>query len=477
MTDHDDSDDAMAVAFSEAMDETPGFRDAAETLNAPVDDAKDDGENTAQGPSDDAPRLEEIGSHVGDFLNGIQSELKEKGEAVSMSGTITIRLGKGDVQTVRLQLVEDLTSSDGSLHVHVDSWKGNNPPEVRRASPRSPNDQYQLGQDLSEDIQPRLKKRKLSQPNDDDLGHGDPAAKATPGPSEPKDVADMTSDELEQMLSKNRDDIQTDTVDAVNQTNRILRKFHEQWRDHVAWLVNKGVSTPAMSAMGSETVTRTQNGRAMVVPQQPASQPRASFPQAGDPNSSPALSRPSPSAPTALQLSQLSKQIRWLEDCRRIAAEVHDKREETWRISSASFHDSSRRDRETHEKHMSKEMAEQKKMLSDLMNEVRHLNTLTYSLKFDGSSGSQGPPFPQSPATAGPPPQGQRPPQRPQQQHQQQQRQQATPVSRPATQPTPSHNTASWRQYQGPPGRAGNASNAIPTHTSSNAGSPQPAVA
>ena len=43
------------------------------------------------------------------------------------------------------------------------------------------------------------------------------------------------------------------------------------------------------------------------------------------------------------KLNNLSEQVHWVEQCRRIADVAHDEREDTWRTSSATFHDDTRR--------------------------------------------------------------------------------------------------------------------------------------
>ncbi|KAF2666646.1 hypothetical protein BT63DRAFT_313652 [Microthyrium microscopicum] len=66
------------------------------------------------------------------------------------------------------------------------------------------------------------------------------------------------------------------------------------------------------------------------------------------------------------KINNLSEQVRWLEECRRIAETHHTSREEVWRTSSASFHDENRRMRETHERWVVAEMGWQRNMLSSI---------------------------------------------------------------------------------------------------------------
>lgn len=82
------------------------------------------------------------------------------------------------------------------------------------------------------------------------------------------------------------------------------------------------------------------------------------------------------------KLNNISEQIHWVEQCRRIADEAHDKCEETWRATSATFHDDTRRTRDRHEAWMVEEMAWQRNMLLGLSNDIKGLYPLGHSLKW-----------------------------------------------------------------------------------------------
>jgi len=82
------------------------------------------------------------------------------------------------------------------------------------------------------------------------------------------------------------------------------------------------------------------------------------------------------------KLNNLSEQVHWVEQCRRIADEAHDKREDTWRTSSATFHDDARRTRERHDTWMTSEMVWQRNMLLSLSNDIKGLYPLGHSLKW-----------------------------------------------------------------------------------------------
>jgi hypothetical protein len=82
------------------------------------------------------------------------------------------------------------------------------------------------------------------------------------------------------------------------------------------------------------------------------------------------------------KLQNISAQIKWVEECRRIADEAHDKREETWRTTSATFHDEARKARERHDTWVASEMSWQRNILVGMMNDLKGLYPLGHSLKW-----------------------------------------------------------------------------------------------
>jgi len=62
-------------------------------------------------------------------------------------------------------------------------------------------------------------------------------------------------------------------------------------------------------------------------------------------------------------LTNISNGIQWLEGCRKNEHDAAQTREEKWRMSSATFHDNARKDREATEKELLSEIKAQKKQL------------------------------------------------------------------------------------------------------------------
>jgi len=121
---------------------------------------------------------------------------------------------------------------------------------------------------------------------------------------------------------------------------------------------------------------------------------------------------PGPSDSTADHVKSVSDQIRWVEQCRRLADEAHDKREEKWRVTSATFHDDNRRKLDAHnakvDSHnvwLSQEMLRQSTLLNQLMGEVKGLYPLMHTVKWEtpaNAFGAAAVPAPPPPAAASP---------------------------------------------------------------------------
>ncbi|KAK1077555.1 hypothetical protein LTR33_007993 [Friedmanniomyces endolithicus] len=69
------------------------------------------------------------------------------------------------------------------------------------------------------------------------------------------------------------------------------------------------------------------------------------------------------SASTMAELASIAKLVHWVEACRKSSADKAQAREEKWRTSSATFHDQSRRDRETAEERLLDEVQKQRVLL------------------------------------------------------------------------------------------------------------------
>lgn len=195
-----------------------------------------------------------------------------------------------------------------------------------------------------------------------------------------QDMMPMVSQgNLEDLLTKFRDDIQDDTAECVNHVQKLLRRFKEEWHERTKWEDEQASTRKAREPF------RDSIGGANSV----------AFP-------SPGVGRDDQNASTAdvvrRESKLLSSQIRWVEECRRVAASIHDKREENWRTTSAGFHDRNRHDREAFQHRMLHESGVQGKMLNQILNEVKAIGLYTQSMKWETpDSMSQHPGYPPQP--------------------------------------------------------------------------------
>ncbi|KAF2679117.1 hypothetical protein K458DRAFT_257405, partial [Lentithecium fluviatile CBS 122367] len=202
----------------------------------------------------------------------------------------------------------------------------------------------------------------------------------------------ITKEDMEGIFSRLREDIQEDTTECVNHVQKVLRRFKEEWHEKCQWDLEHR-SRPSRALRNSEVGTATT--------------PDASFP-------SPDVDRDDQDITIPDLIRKESKligsQIRWVEECRRVAADLHDKREENWRTTSAGFHDQARQDRESFQSKMLHESGLHTQTLNQILNEVKTIGLYTQSMKWEtpaslnvGSAYHQAPPVvPSFPAQAKP---------------------------------------------------------------------------
>jgi hypothetical protein len=193
----------------------------------------------------------------------------------------------------------------------------------------------------------------------------------------------ITKEDLESIVAKLRDDIQEDTSECVNHVQRLLRRFKEEWHDKSTW------DFAQASRSQNRRASKSSVGGDGAVP--PAAFPGADQDDQDDQDMTvPGLIR---------QESKLiSSQIKWVEDCRRVAAEAHDKREENWRTSSANFHDNGRQERESFQSRVLHQQGVQSQTLNQILNEVKSFGLYMQSMKWEtplsmGPVYHQGPPY------------------------------------------------------------------------------------
>lgn len=180
----------------------------------------------------------------------------------------------------------------------------------------------------------------------------------------------ITKEDLDDLLVKLRDDIQEDTTETVNHVQRLLRRFKEEWHE------------------------QTRRNFDHLQTQQPGHPFRNSLSAAGagagDSFPSPDVDRDDANASITEVIRRetglISRQIKWVEDCRRVANNVHVKREDTWRTSSAGFHDQQRQDRENFQNRIIHESTVHSQTLNQILNEVKAIGLYAQNMKWETPS-------------------------------------------------------------------------------------------
>lgn len=308
------------------------------------------------------PLVAETAKKIAAVINDFKRELdKRDGTWASVHGKLELAL---DSQTFVLTLVPDEDGEEYPVTVQA-TRKSSDATNASIPSPSTNgNSAYQSMRrnsdvELERDLISR-KKRRLNE--DDDISN---TQARTDGDN--KDTKPLiTKEDLDDLLSKLREDIQEDTSECVNHVHRLVRRLKEDLRE------NRKFDIDQLQTSHSEPSARDS------IPN--PTHPGASFP-------SPSVDRDDQTAsiPDVVrrEAKLISTQVKWVEDCRRVAAELHDKREETWRTSSAGFHDRQRQDRENFQNRMLHESSINSQTLNQILNEVKAIGLYAQSMKWE----------------------------------------------------------------------------------------------
>lgn len=222
--------------------------------------------------------------------------------------------------------------------------------------------------ELEKDIVSR-KKRKLDQGDEETNKRQRQHASQDEGDGE--DIMPLiTKGDLDDLLVKLRNDIQEDTTEAVNHVQRLLRRFKEEWHEQIK--------------RESERSQTQEPGRPF------RSSLSTAGPGLGDPPPSPGIDHDDANASTfeiiRREAGLISRQIKWVENCRRVANDVHFDREETWRTTSAAFHEQQRQDREQFQNRMIHDSTVQAQILGHILNEVKAIGLYAQNMKWETPS-------------------------------------------------------------------------------------------
>ena len=329
---------------------------------------------------------------LSEVINDFKRQLDERdGYSANVQGSIEMVINSTTPQTYTLSLVHDLEGEEHPISVNIAQKKGNLPTNghLRAGHDRASADSGALpsykptaresDSVLEQDIVSR-RKRKISTDNDDQDESVSLARKRiriSEGGNE-NIMSPITKHELEELFAKQREDIHEDTTECVNHVQRLLRRWREQWRERNGCELGKlgQLATQQGGAASKIPYTEASSSRLQETPASVAGIFATSEHDGyvGLTNLSETIRK---------EAKQLSNQVRWVEECRRIASDAHDEREETWRTSSAAFHDKNRQDRESFEKRALNESATQRNMLSQILTEVKTLASVAFSLKWE----------------------------------------------------------------------------------------------
>lgn len=219
--------------------------------------------------------------------------------------------------------------------------------------------------ELEKDIVSRRKRK---------LAGGDDETNKRPRTDSEEDDEDImpliTKEDLDDLLVKLREDIQEDITETVNHVQRLLRRFKDEWHEQTKRDFEQSQTLqPGRPFRNSISAAGAGAG--------------TSFPSSDGERDD---ANASITEVIRRETGLLSRQIKWVEDCRRLAKDVHVKREDTWRTSSAGFHDQQRQDRENFQNRMVHESALHSQTLNQILNEVKAIGLYAQNMKWETPS-------------------------------------------------------------------------------------------
>jgi hypothetical protein len=341
--------------------------DASMDEQQPVSPASPDSAEASSGRID--PLAAKAAKRIADVINDFKRELDQRdGTWAHVQGSLELALKFGDSpKTFKLTITPDEDGDEYPVSVNavlkkpeVITINDDTPPAAR---PIFKPTRRASDAELEKDIVSR-KKRKLDDGDDETNKR-----RRTGSEEDDEDIMPLiTKEDLDDLLVKLREDIQEDTTETVNHVQRLLRRFKDEWHEQSKRDFERSQTLQPGGAFRN-SVSAAGGG--------------ASFPSSDvdrdDTNASlPEVIR--------REAGLLSRQIKWVEDCRRVANDVHLKREDTWRTSSAGFHDQQRQDRENFQSRMMHESAMHSQTLNQILNEVKAIGLYAQNMKWETPS-------------------------------------------------------------------------------------------
>ncbi|PVH96787.1 hypothetical protein DM02DRAFT_631675 [Periconia macrospinosa] len=196
----------------------------------------------------------------------------------------------------------------------------------------------------------------------------------------------VPDEELLALITKLRNSTNPESIEGLRS---LIHGLHKTWQ---AEQRSNPQFNPSSLSSAAARVQQQQDPQ----PSTTTSFPR---PSADVPTNTSTPSNPaSPSSPETVpellkqQRELLSKQIQWVEECRRVASSLSDQRTETWRTTSAAFHDTNRVDRERFQHRILSESGVHAHLLNQILAEVRAIGLHAQSMKWETPASFGGPP-------------------------------------------------------------------------------------
>ncbi|KAF1946425.1 hypothetical protein EJ02DRAFT_336189 [Clathrospora elynae] len=302
------------------------------------------------------PLVAQTAQRIANVINDFKRELdKRDGTWASATGTLELALQS---QAFALAIVTDEDGEGYAITVRATSKPHDAangiPHSAAVAPPAFKPTRRASDAELERDLVSRKKRKR-------DENGGSANKRALTDDDDDEDTMPLiTKEDLDDLLARLREDVQGDTSECVNHVQRLLRRLREEWHEKNRWDCEQA---------------RLQQTPGPV---------RDSIPP-GFPSPSVDRDEQNASIPDMIhrEAKLISNQVRWVEDCRKMGADLHDKREETWRSSSAVFHDRQRQDREAFQTRILHDSSTHTQTLNHILNEVRAIGLYAQNMKWE----------------------------------------------------------------------------------------------
>ena len=347
---------ADSPASSSPYPPVPNNIIVARNLSTP---ASSEPNGTPDGATTQKAILAKVGDRVTDFLQ----KLKKDYPSVSLKGELRLDFGTGPDGAFNVSMDNAPTAGPnvGIYKRHVGPPNGSTVRSQSTAAvPRElVTSTQQLGKHPRETETPAgadssIEKRPRVV---------EPARSESPLPTFPDDfLSDDAPNALQNMLQWQKRRIQDHSSAGTNKLERLIVDWREQWREQGGWMYDffKRAHDDEIAKKGwMEHMFKEVESRVGAVMQ--------SYHITASSDLAVKHSQ------CLVEFQRLKEDIRWLEDRRASSDAQHDRREETWRSSSATFHDTAHKNREVAEKWVVQEVKTQReatKRLTDMVLDV-----------------------------------------------------------------------------------------------------------